>query len=168
MNDPTCWGGTGILPFFPEEVQCKALVKYADEVTMNACNVDTSVSIAQEEVGIQRALAELPGCNPLFDRPGLPPNKLACPTAAPTPKIGSPSRLASWWNKDPRLEPRKMAVYDGFNSVVVPPSTTTEISVSTQGPASGTMYLTTGQNWDGVKENWSWNNGDCKGLTSKL
>ena len=155
MSDPTCWGGTGILPFFPGELQCKALVKYADEAAMNSCNVDTSVSIAQEEVGIQRALPALPGCNLLFDKPGLPLNKPACPTVAPTPKIGSPSRPIPWWNRDPRLDSRTIAVYDGFNSAVTATSTTLPVTVPTRGPASGTMYLTTGQNWDGVTENWS-------------
>jgi len=47
-------------------------------------------------------------------------------------------------------------------------TTTTSVVPVQTGPASGTMYLTQGQNWDGYAENWSWTRGTCKVLSSAL
>jgi hypothetical protein len=206
MEHPNCTHATGILPWYPLEVRCDIMVPLADEAAMESCDADINSFIAQEEVGIQRPVPSLPGCNPLFDGPGAPPSKPPCPTIAPTPKIGLPSRLLGWWDHDPRHQIHSLAVYDGFNGVTTSASSTlntsTTMSTSTRktssisstststsrassststksssatpqptapkGPPSGTLYLTTGQNWDGTTENWRWNNGECKTLTSKL
>jgi hypothetical protein len=197
MEDVTCMNGTGILPFFPAEHKCNTLVPYADEAAMEDCNADGSIELPQEEVGIQQPIDSLPGCNPLFDGPGYPMSRPACPSTPPTARIGAVARLVDWWSHDPRLSPRKFAVFDGFNATASTTSiqsspvkttssatktstssatktttstttATTRAVVTPTGPSSGTIYMCTGQNWDGYCSNWSWKRDVCKELTSPL
>jgi hypothetical protein len=160
MQDPTCNGSQEINPNLPAnfgEGICATMSPYFDQTA--ACVPDLTEQIPQEEVGIARPIPSLPGCNPLWAGPGLPATKTGCSPEPATPKIGNPSRIFSLDSPPTANIPAyELAIYDGFNSAAAP----------TPGPASGTMYLTTGQYWNGSTSNWSWGNGVCATLYSPL
>jgi hypothetical protein len=163
MADPTCLGQEDVMDKGDGGPICKTLFDHFDSDASLACQADGAVDIVHEEVGISRPVPSLPGCNIPHDDPGLPSTRPSCPSTA-TPVIGAPSRLLSWWNTNPGQNPSKFAVYDA-PSLPAPPGRKAGRAVT---PNTGTMYLCTGQNWDGHKENWPWTKGVCKTLTGAL
>ncbi|KAL3483386.1 hypothetical protein BJX62DRAFT_244951 [Aspergillus germanicus] len=163
MADPTCLDSEGILDLYSDSERCRAMNKYVDLEAMTACQDDIQNDIPLEEVGLQRPIPALPGCNPLFDDPGLPTEKPSCAKAPPTPLIGTPSRLFTLWNHIPNEPPVEFAVHDAKQL----PSAYDNNKRAAR-PQSGTMFLCTGQNWNGHTENWPWKSGVCKTLTGQL
>jgi hypothetical protein len=163
MADPTCLDSEGILDLYSDSERCRAMNKYVDLEAMTACQDDIQNDIPLEEVGLQRPIPALPGCNPLFDDPGLPTEKPSCAKAPPTPLIGTPSRLFTLWNHIPNEPPVGFAVHDAKQL----PSAYDNNKRAAR-PQSGTMFLCTGQNWNGYTDNWPWKSGVCKTLTGQL
>jgi hypothetical protein len=181
MLDPTCQDSQEINPSLPPDFGdgiCQTLSPYFDDAAAEACVPKLTSQIPQEEAGIDQPISSLPGCNPPWSGAGLPSTKPTCNPAPATPAIGNPSRIFSWAEPRANVDAVSIAVYDGFNPAPVPTTMTTAIKSATtlspitsstttpSGPASGTMFLTTGQNWDGTRANWAWTNGICKTLTS--
>lgn len=184
MQDPTCQDSQEINPSLPPDFGdgiCQTFTPYFNKTAAQACAADLTSQIPQEEVGIARPVPSLPGCNKPWSGSGLPDTKPICNPAPETPQIGNPSRIFSWAESNANVPPVNIAIYDGFNQApiqtttpatsvkAIATATASSISGATPtGPASGTMFLTTGQNWDGTTANWQWTNGVCKTLTSPL
>ena len=164
MLDPTCQARQEMDPSLPADFGdgiCQTLLPYFDLAASNACQLTSQ--IPQEEVGIDKPIPSLPGCNRPWAGPGLPSSKPTCNPAPATPLIGNPSKIFTWDNvPQAHIDPAAaVPVYDGFNPAPIP-------APAPSGPASGTMFLTTGANWGGTSQTWPWNNGVCKTLVSPL
>ncbi|KAK0733767.1 hypothetical protein B0T26DRAFT_670138 [Lasiosphaeria miniovina] len=116
LDDPQCQRAAGILPWYNDESR------------------------------IQRPVAALPGCNPLFDAPGLPDMKPACAGSgfggASVPKIDPPSRLFAWRDGDPRHVVHSLGVFDQVAPSSSSRTTLLSVAKTTVSAASKTASTT--------------------------